>query len=577
MENIDGNSSRNPFKRISAFINRKKPTHEVSASQTNPKREIPQDNHIDKQSPQPPDSQVDHTQPNVVTPDPGPVTIPPENIINVAELGAAPAKSMEQKDSTLPNPTSSEITTAPSTSQAVEVVGTKAPIHPDIEEGMRKIIDEKVKQYARWGMVDSIPRLGEQFSEGVNMASAASNSDLELTEESKQALRRKMTEIVNNNLGVGLKDVIDSARSSVEIGIDPARKLERVSQQIRNIFKVAEQTGTKVSFMPEIDTKGAEDEKGNIPVIVLTEEQQVLAYAQDLLERSVLKGIEYNIKDLGKSVSLGIIKIDRFNAEVSSQIAFLHDRGFEVVDDETDIDVPNPEEAKNALIPRKINRSEIRKLRDQAIKDNLAKGVTRSIEMVGDSIKHGSVNPFSGFEPEHIGRIIDTGVRYGLVDRNLTTLTDGNIFNPDLIDTEVKKVVSGNMTEGVQVFVKSCVSDVREGNVSFLDSQDKWIELYVLIGEKYGVLVDRNILREQIRSQVTQETIQQGIGSIIRKIRGYVREGQFYMAKLQARQGDSLKQYALKNGILGNVDLSELDKYIEEVGIDLPRLESPSR
>lgn len=427
-----------------------------------------------------------------------------------------------------------------------------SPIHPDIEEGARKLLEDELVKAVKIGSPVGMRVAITDLAEAWERAQKAAGETFELTPEGRREIPARVKEICEQNLRAGLATVYEVAAFKIRSGWEDSVKDE--PKRVADLFAVAGEFQIPLTYAPEIE----EETAGNMPVVLITTGEQASAHMEEVIDRNLPRGIGGIIKAAGFEVAQGGLKdLPESEKRLEDWIKIMQQRGWRVVD----IEPPPPVigEEKPGLLPRQVNRAEVRQLLDQAVKDNLEKGINEIPRRAGFLVKGGWPDPVSD-ALENIALYTEAGQRYGLA------------FDQGAISGQLKEAVRENLPAGFEQIQEWHLKNVLAGSASQIKYHEQMLGEYLAIAKEYGVATDENKLRAQMKSHVTAQNLREGVKSRIQTIRDALRSGNSLSISVETRNAEEFKRYVYEQGFDGQVDFSELDLYQKETATQSPRL-----
>lgn len=427
-----------------------------------------------------------------------------------------------------------------------------SPIHPDIEEGARNLLEDELVESVKIGSPVGIRLAIKELANAWERAQKAANQTFELTPEGRQELPAKVKEICEENLRDGLASVYRTAAFEIRSGWEHSVKDE--PKRVAELFAVVQEFQIPLTYAPEPEG----EQTGKLPAVLITTGEQAAAYMEQVIDRNLPQGIHGIIKMAGFKVSQGSLKeLPDCEKELEKWIEIMQKRGWTVVDTE-----PSPPvigEEKPGLLPRQVNHAEVRQLLDQAVKDNLEKGIKEMPRRVGFLVKGGWPNPVSD-TLENIALYTEAAQRYGLT------------FDQGAISEQLKEAVTENLPAGLEHIGEWHLKNVRDGYPSQIKYHEQLSDDYIVLAKEYGVAVDEAKLKAQMKSHITADNLREGVKSRIQAIRDALRKGSSLSIHVETTRADDFRRYVAEQGFDSQIDFSELDLYQTETATQSPLL-----
>jgi hypothetical protein len=304
---------------------------------------------------------------------------------------------------------------------------------------------------------------------------------------------------------------------------------------------------------------------------VLTSREEIQAYLADQIDQKLLSGVKGKIDHISYLVRTGQVEqLDKERNGVDDWVSLLGERGFAVVDEPVG-EVEGTDGTANALVQRRINKAEVRQLIDEQVKANLAKGLQDKLTMLRYRVKEGYQDPLKGMTKDDIASLVSLGEQYGVVSRDITSLTDGTSFNPDLFEEEVRKVVAENIPSGIKRSQEYFEDWIRQGKIDIAVPLEKTIASYIALGKEYGIEVDETLIQQRINGAITTENVQKGVTAVLSELRGDIQKGNFHLIQFAGSKLNKIRQFAHEHGI-SDIDFSEVEQYMKDHGVSTPEL-----
>ncbi|MEO6508815.1 MAG: hypothetical protein ABIO02_02585, partial [Patescibacteria group bacterium] len=257
-----------------------------------------------------------------------------------------------------------------------EVQPEDSLVHPDIEEGARHQLEDKLVNSIQIGSPAGIEMAIKAIAEAYRQAQLAAGVGFELTEEGKKEIPRRVAELCTQHMSAGLHSIFESAAFGASEGI--IYNIQKGPERVEALFKIADELGVNLTY--HIPQEGVvPSETALVPVI--SDKDAALHHVQEVIDRHLPQGIKGQIDSLAYLVASGRLnELPKREAQIEEWIQLMEQRGYKVVDHETHNPVEG--EAQPAILPREVNKAEVRKLIDQAVKENISKGVKDLVSTV---------------------------------------------------------------------------------------------------------------------------------------------------------------------------------------------------
>lgn len=448
----------------------------------------------------------------------------------------------------------------------------RSPIHPDIEEGARYILDEKLVESVRTGNTAGIKLGIRNLAKAFEQAQRAAGARFELTPEGQKEIPRRLQEILNAHLNQGLVRIYEMTAFGVANGWEQSVTGE--PKRIEEVFRIAQQCGIELQYTPSLEAFSRGE---NAMVGVITTSEQALAHLQEVIDRHLLKGIKGILETIGHQVSVGELKqLPGYEEKIEKWLRIMEDRSWRVVDHPTPYPLEG-ESSPNGLVPREVNRAEIRTLIDSAVKENLAKGAKHIVKMVASVVSSGMSHPLSNWgSPENIALYVETAKKYRLL-RNSHALPSTPSDRERYIDEQelqegVKKAIRDNLPAGLSQLVNGYRYWIAKGEARMIQYSEGVFKEYTALAGQYEVAVDMNRFRGNMQSSLTVDALRQGVQSRIDSVRDALRTADYLKVGVESRIAEEFKALVQERGFGDQVDFSELDKYLAETATQTPKL-----
>lgn len=440
----------------------------------------------------------------------------------------------------------------PNSQELVAAEPGVSPIHPDIEEGARNLLEDELVKSVKIGSPVGMRLAIKELASAWERAQKAANQTFELTPEGRQELPAKVKEICEENLREGLASVYRTAAFEIKSGWEHSIKDE--PKRVAELFAVAQEFQIPLTYAPEPER----EQTGNLPTVLITTGEQAATYMEQVIDRNLPQGIHGIIKMAGFKVSQGSLKeLPDYEKELEKWIEIMQHRGWKVVDAEPPPPVIGEE--KPGLLPRQVNRAEVRQLLDQAVRDNLEKGMAGIPKSAAFLVKGGWPNPVSGAR-ENIALYTEAAQRYGLT------------FDQDAISQQLKEAITENLPAGLEHIGEWHLKNVRDGYPSQIKYHEQLSDDYIALAKEYGVAIDEAKLKAQMKSHITTDNLREGVKSRIQAIRDALRKGSSLSIHVETTRADDFRRYVAEQGFDSEVDFSELDLYQTETATQSPLL-----
>lgn len=447
-----------------------------------------------------------------------------------------------------------------------------SPIHPDIEEGARHVFEEELVEMVRTGNTAGIKVSVRKLGDAWRQAQKAAGATFELTPEGRQKIPERVREICASHMPEGLARIYSLADFSVREGLE--HSIKGGPEKVAELFQIADEFQIPLSYFPA--QEGAQP-TGNTPAVLITTSEQALAHMQEVIDRNLPRGIHGIIKTLGFQVGKGLLKdLLGYEQKIERWVGIMEQRGWTVVDQPVNAIVEG--EAQPGLLPRQVNRAEIRQLVDQAVRDNLAKGARYISEMVGFGIRSGWFDPLKPWgTPENIILYMEAGKRYGLTHSGGMTAENGGMnpdlyFDPKELPGHIREAVQRNLLDGLRAIETRHLQNVREGSVGQIELGERTLEQYVRLAEEYEVHINPDNLRQKMTEHVTVDNIKQGVRARMIAVRDALRKANYNGVSVYTKEAEEFRRFVHERGFGRQIDFSELDQYLEQTATQAPRL-----
>jgi hypothetical protein len=441
-------------------------------------------------------------------------------------------------------------------------------IHSDIEAGMQETLENRLAQAVRIGSIAGIQVSMRDLLEAWKHAQTAANARFEpavgagewvLPDKVREICRRHLQEGLESVFGVTKFEVISGAATGI---VDEPKK-------VGQLYDVAAEFGIPLTFIPKQIAEAGEENK---PAVVLTSKEQAIAYLNTIIELNLPQGLNRLVREVGYSTADGLLANLPHNKEkIEEWISVMERRGWQVVDQPQNA---ISDEGRSGILPRQINRAEIRQLIDQMVKDNLIAGSRYIADMVAYNVGSGYPDPLSTWGNRgNIALYVEAAEKYGLVQgRDEGTSRSEGVLDFDNIQQQVTEAVSHNLPAGLSAIVARHLQGVRVGDISQVNFAEQTLAQYHELAKVYGVGVSADQSTASLRSHITAENLSAGVATLMASIKDQVRKGEYSFLSLEARRAEDLRRFVSQNGLNAAVDFSGLDGYMKETATQLPQL-----
>lgn len=458
-----------------------------------------------------------------------------------------------------------------SPSQAVVPEGETSPIHPDIEEGARYVLEKKLVDSVRIGNTAGIKYSIRELGDAWKQAQKAANGSFELTPEGRKAIPERVRGICAQHMQEGLAEIYKVAEFGIQEGWE--HSIAGEPERVAELYQIADEFQIPLTYVP---SQGEASAGSNAPAVLITTSEQAIAYMQEVIDRNLPRGIHGILKQLSYQVGEGLLKqLPDYEQKIERWVDVMQKRGWIVTDEPT---TPVIGEEKLGLFTRQVNRAEIRHLIDQAVSDNLAKGARRISEMVGFQVKSGWLDPLSTWgTPENIALYAEAGKRYGLTHKEGVTVENSTVnadkyFDPAELPARIREAVIQNFPAGLEAIQNRHLSNIRSGDTSQIDYIEKTLEQYIGMAGEYGITVNPDKLRDAMTSHITPDNLQQGVAERLNEVKVDLKKADYLAVSVHSREAEELRRFVHDRGFDGKVDFSELDRYLQETATGTPQL-----
>lgn len=184
------------------------------------------------------------------------------------------------------------------------------------------------------------------------------------------------------------------------------------------------------------------------------------------------------------------------------------------------------------ILPRRINRAEVRQMITQTIKDNLALGARHVVETTAFLIKNGWPEPMLLATPENLALYATVSQKYGLAHHGGITQEGGVnpdlYFDPQQLPAEVRRVVRGNLASGMAAIQEWHLRSVREGDTQLIQHRERMIDQYTRIAQEHDAPVNPQEQQELIIAHVTAENLQAGVVARTKALQEALRKANYF-------------------------------------------------
>lgn len=455
--------------------------------------------------------------------------------------------------------------------QALTTEQNISPIHPDIEEGAKHVLEKKLVESVKIGSPAGIESSIQNLADAWNQAQKAAGSTFELTPEGKQVIPERVKEICAQHLQEGLTEIYKATEFGIQQGWEHSITYE--PERLAKLLDVAEEFQIPLTYVPPTDNAPA---SSNLPAVTINNRDQALTYMQEIIDRNLPRGVQSLVRVLGSQVGQGLLKeLPSYEGRIERWIAVMQQRGWSVVDQPTQ---PIMGEEKPGLLTRQVNRAEVRQIIDQAVRDNLAKGAKHISHMVGHVVKSGFFDPLATWgSPQNIALYTEAGQHYGLTHQRSATTEQSGVnpdmfFDPTQLPEQVKQAVRENLPEGLKTIQQRHLKNIRSGNADQIEFADSTLEQYIGLATEYGVSANADQLRSTMAAHLTVENLNEGVRTLTTAVRDAIRKANYLAVSVASREAEIYRRFIYKRGFEGKIDFSELDRYLQETATQSPRL-----
>ena len=447
-----------------------------------------------------------------------------------------------------------------------------SPIHPDIEEGVRHILEEQLVEMTRTGNVAGIKLGIIALGDAWKQAQKASGDALELTDEGKQEIPARVRKICAQHLSEGLAQIYSVADFGIKEGWEGS--IESEPKRVARLFQIADEFQIPISCIP------SQDGAANRSMAPITSSEQALSYMQGLIDRNLPEGLLGIVKTLGFQVSQGLLKeLPDYEKRIERWISIMEKRGWTVVDQPV---TPIAEgETREGLVPMQVNKAEVRQLVDEVVYANLAKGASYISEMVAFQVKTGWINPLKFWgSPENITLYTEAGKQYGLAHSGGIVSKDNKVVNPDLyfdpttLPEQIRSAVKKHLPEGIEAIEAQHLQSIGEGDVEQIELSEKTLEEYVNLAVEYDVQMAPDRLRRRMSEHIVVANLQRGVKARVAAVKEALRRANYIDVSVQSRKAEQFRRFVHERGFDDQVDFTELDSYLKETATKAPQLSS---
>lgn len=448
-------------------------------------------------------------------------------------------------------------------------LGEALNFHPDIEKGMKHILEEALVESIRTGNTAGIEVGIGNLTKAFEHAKNASGLNVEFTDEGKKYIPDKVRNICSQYLNDGVASVYSVLEYGVGGGLE--HSIEKDPQRIRDLFKLGEEFGIPLKYEPPKDKLSPGDPK------TISGIEQANKLAQEIIDRNLPKGLLSIIDTFGNQVSAGLMdQLPLSRERVNKWISIMQQRGWTVIDGLPDTQTKTGME----LTGKTLSRQEVDQLIDEVIAKNLSKGANRLVEMVGYQIERGAGQPLSTWgSSEKIQLYATAAERYKLKIGSAVLDQNGKL-NPDLyfdpveIEQQIAAKIRENLPQGFEAITKWHLRNVKSGNVSQLQYYEQIMKEYIELANKYGVEINPDKLNRELKGHLTAENVQVGVNSLQESIMKALQKANYLSVSVDSRRVEELRQFVHEQGLDGKVNFSEIDEYLEKTGAQTPKLAS---
>lgn len=403
--------------------------------------------------------------------------------------------------------------------QIQEIALAELHLPPDIKAGIETSINE-IEGYVAGGGSQFIL---EPLSGLLEHAAKALDSDLEFTSEGRKQLEETIATLVDRNLQKGVKSLTDKIAHLT--GHGQLGSAELLRRELHGLVGLAKSRNIY------IDLGGKKDSNTLIKKGAFLKPEEVDNYVNEVISNHLLEGIAERIKGLGELIAIGsdfsYLHPDTVVSEINKMWHLaVSVYGFEKENGQVMSEL-FPDNIAELSSVKKINLDEIQDLIDKTIAKNLAKGLNAVMLNFGKSIAN--LPSTAIFYPvrDVVKDFYETqGLRLGLVDSTLSTITSEEKINLEHWDKEVEKQVIKNFDSGLKALVTDYRQKVKTGRVGPEKEPEKiMLDLYIDLGKKYEIVVDRKRIQEELVQEITPENIQLGLEHLLQRAKESVRSG----------------------------------------------------
>lgn len=451
-------------------------------------------------------------------------------------------------------------------------VGETSPVHPDIEEGAKHILEKKLVDAVSIGNTAGIEVSIRQLAEAWEHAQKAANSTFELTPEGKLVIPERVKQICLDHMQDGLSSIYKVAEYSIQTGLEHSITTE--PERVAGLYKIADEFQIPLVYSPPQPEISATE---NALAVTITTREEALTHIQEVIDKNLPRGVQGLVKQLGFQVGQGLLnQMPDYEQRLERWVDIMQSRGWTVVDQPA---TPLMGEEEPGLIPRQVNRAEIRQLVDQAVSENLAKGAKKISEMVAFKVKLGWFDPLSAWgTPENIALYTEAGQRYGLTHKGGLTAETGAIVDPDKyfdpteLPAHIKVAVIQNLPAGLEAIQKTHLSNIHLGDAEQIEFSERTLDQYLSLANEYGISVNSQQLKDAMASHITSGSLQQGVVGRLNAMREALRKANYFAVSGYSRKAEQFRKFVYDRGFDDKVDFSELDRYLQETATEIPRL-----
>ena len=434
-------------------------------------------------------------------------------------------------------------------------------IPPDIEEGLKATLD-KIGDAIKYGFPDAIKAYLSTFNEGLKRAEVATNSTFTLTPEAQAYIDNRVRESIKENLQSGLSNTVESDSYPLSLGIKVDS--EKTKERIKEIVKLGNEMEIEIAYVPKVQENESESTEISLG---LNSSEEILAHYDDLYQAGLLKGLGYQLNEIGSLLRAGIIPGNDPNSllrEINRIVAELAKRGFTLTSEP--VEATDTKLTGTELNSQRINQSLIRQIIKQEVVSNLTIGVQAMVNGAESSLKSGLLfEPIPS--PEQIAAFESLGEKFKLIDPNAEALIQGQKFNLTHLSNELERVVGLNLSIAIEKILKDYQEYVKKGDTTMIAATEKKLERCLELATQFNVPINEPSIREKMSNQANPESLQLGINTLLEKAQSTTREGNFNYSQVLVSELERLRGVVEAHGLTDQVDFSQLEAYFRDHGI----------